>query len=62
MIKVSELSVSLSGREILNDISLTIQEGKWSCLVGPNGAGKTTFLKVLLGTASYSGSVTVNGS
>ena len=62
MIKVSDLSVSLSGREILSDISLTIQEGKWSCLVGPNGAGKTTFLKVLLGTASYSGSVTVNGS
>ena len=62
MITVSELSVSLSGRAILSDISLTIQEGKWSCLVGPNGAGKTTFLKVLLGTTSYSGSVTANGS
>jgi iron complex transport system ATP-binding protein len=62
MIEIKDLEVSLSGKKILHDISLTISEGKWSCLVGPNGAGKTTLLKVLLGTASYSGSVKSHGS
>jgi iron complex transport system ATP-binding protein len=45
---------------VLDDISLTINHGLWTCLVGPNGAGKTTFLKVLLGMAPYSGSITDN--
>ncbi len=61
MIVIKDLAVSLSGKEILKDISLTITESLWSCLVGPNGAGKTTLLKVLLGTTPYSGSVKSNG-
>jgi iron complex transport system ATP-binding protein len=61
MIDIESLDVILSRKQILNDLSLKIESGKWSCLVGPNGAGKTTLLKVLLGTIPYSGSVTMNG-
>jgi iron complex transport system ATP-binding protein len=61
MILVDRLDVTLSGKKILNDLSLSIPDGVWSCLVGPNGAGKTTLLKVLLGNTPYSGSVTSNG-
>ena len=61
MIKVEDLTVQIGGRTILNDISLTIPSGHWTCLVGPNGAGKTTFLKVLLGVREYSGSLQDNG-
>jgi len=62
MIEIDRLDVTISGRKILHDLSLTIPDGVWSCLVGPNGAGKTTLLKVLLGNTPYSGSVTSNGS
>ncbi|MEI6038775.1 MAG: ABC transporter ATP-binding protein [Actinomycetes bacterium] len=61
MIKVEGLTVKISHRNILNDISLEIPHGHWTCLVGPNGAGKTTFLKVLLGVRAYSGSLQDNG-
>ena len=61
MIKVEGLTVKISHRNILNDISLEIPHGHWTCLVGPNGAGKTTFLKVLLGVREYSGSLQDNG-
>ena len=61
MISVRNLDLTINGKTILNDISLDIQPGLWSCLVGPNGAGKTTFLKVLLGSAPYSGSVKSDG-
>ena len=55
MIKVTDLAIRLGGRDILRDINIEIQTGKWTCLVGPNGAGKTTFLKALLGLQPYSG-------
>ena len=56
-ISVTDLTVRYSEKVVLDDISLDIVHGKWTCLVGPNGAGKTTFLRALLGMAPYSGSI-----
>jgi zinc/manganese transport system ATP-binding protein len=46
---VSGVSVTLSGRRILDDVSFTIGPGEFTGLIGPNGAGKTTLLRVILG-------------
>ena len=62
MIKVEDLNVRFGQKEILKDINVEIENSKWTCLVGPNGAGKTTFLKALLGSQSYSGSITDSGA
>jgi iron complex transport system ATP-binding protein len=48
MIAVNNLQVTLSQRNILNDIRLNIEKGKFYCIAGPNGSGKTTFLRSLL--------------
>ena len=61
MIKIEDLSVRIGNRNILTDINIEIEVGKWTCLVGPNGAGKTTLLKSLLGSQAYSGSITDSG-
>jgi iron complex transport system ATP-binding protein len=61
MIKIEDLNVRIGNRNILTDINIEIEDGKWTCLVGPNGAGKTTLLKSLLGSQSYSGSITDSG-
>lgn len=34
---------------VIDDITLTIAEGQFTCLVGPSGGGKSTFLKILAG-------------
>ncbi|MEN9324786.1 MAG: hypothetical protein RL414_540 [Actinomycetota bacterium] len=60
--KIESLTVHAGGRKILDDISITIPHGIWTCLVGPNGAGKTTLLKVLLGVRNYTGSVQDKGA
>lgn len=48
-ILVDNLSVSYSGIEAINNITLSIDEGEFVCIVGPNGGGKTTLLNSILG-------------
>ena len=48
-IEIQGLTVVLNGREVLSDISLGLDEGRFLGIVGPNGGGKTTFLRAVLG-------------
>ena len=62
ILAVDEVSVSLSGRQILDNVSFTVGPGQFTGLIGPNGAGKTTLLRVILGLQRPSaGSVAVLG-
>jgi zinc/manganese transport system ATP-binding protein len=59
---VEGVSVALSGRQILEDVSFTVGPGEFTGLIGPNGAGKTTLLRVILGLQRAArGTVTVHG-
>lgn len=40
--------MSLEGKSILHDVSLTLQAGKILTVIGPNGAGKSTLVRILL--------------
>ena len=55
------LGVTLGGRPVLADVSLSLPAGQLVALVGPNGAGKTTLLRALAGLVACSGTVTVAG-
>ncbi len=49
MLTVAGLSKSFGGRDLFDDVSLTIQAGDRVAITGPNGAGKSTLLKIILG-------------
>jgi iron complex transport system ATP-binding protein len=55
------LEVTLSGRTVLNDVSLSLPSAQLVALVGPNGAGKTTLLRALAGLVPSTGTVEVGG-
>ena len=60
MLTIAGLSKSFGGRELFDDVSLTLQSGERVGLVGPNGAGKSTLLKIILGRETPdAGEVTV---
>jgi iron complex transport system ATP-binding protein len=44
-IKVRNLSFAYEGKEILKDISLDFNKGRFYSIIGPNGSGKSTFIK-----------------
>jgi NitT/TauT family transport system ATP-binding protein len=49
--------------QVLQDFSLTIEDGEFVCLLGPSGCGKSTTLDVLAGlTIPDNGTVDVGGS
>ena len=47
MLKIENLSVQISNKILLNDISLSFDSDKVVGVLGPNGAGKSTLLKSL---------------
>lgn len=61
---VSNLSAEAGGKEILNNLSLTLEKEDCLALLGPNGHGKSTLLNVLMGSPEYhitSGSAELDG-
>ncbi len=51
-----------SVRETLKDISLTVEDGEFVCIVGPSGCGKSTLLNIVAGLdRPTSGEILVNG-
>lgn len=53
MLDVANLSVSVDGKQILDDVSLTVKAGEVVAIMGPNGSGKSTLANVIAGKKSY---------
>ena len=62
LIEIRGLNKSYGKVPVINDMSLSMEQGKIIGLVGPNGCGKTTLLKILSGVLTdYSGEVRIGG-
>lgn len=49
MIEIRNVTVTVAGRNLLDDVSTDCNSGSLTALVGPNGAGKSTLLAVIAG-------------
>lgn len=64
MLEIKNLHATVSGKEILKGVNLTINDGEIHALMGTNGAGKSTLGNVIVGNPAYEvtdGSITFNG-
>lgn len=62
MLEVKNLSKAFNGRQILKDISFTLNDGDILTIVGPSGAGKTTLLRIIAGLETKSkGQILIDG-
>lgn len=61
IIEVKNITKTIKGKNILDDISFNVNSGECIALIGPNGAGKTTLMNCLLGNKFInSGSIKIN--
>jgi Fe-S cluster assembly ATP-binding protein len=52
-LEVKDLSASVGGNQILNELSLEVPFGEIHAVMGPNGSGKSTLCHVLTGNAEF---------
>ena len=57
-IRIEDVSMRWGRRQVLRDVSYTVNYGDFVAITGPNGGGKTTLLRIILGlTRPTSGAV-----
>jgi len=64
LLEISDLTVRVAGKEILNGVNLKVNAGEVHAIMGPNGSGKSTLAQVLAGREDYEvtrGTVTYEG-
>ncbi|MBN1294851.1 MAG: ABC transporter ATP-binding protein [Candidatus Latescibacteria bacterium] len=62
VLTLDHIFISRSGRDILSDISLTVDHGEHWAVLGPNGSGKTTLMNIITAYLwPMEGTVTVLG-
>ncbi|MEJ2621196.1 MAG: metal ABC transporter ATP-binding protein, partial [Candidatus Thiodiazotropha sp.] len=49
LIEAKAICITHQGREVLQNVNMTVRRGEIVTLIGPNGAGKTTLVRVMLG-------------
>ena len=48
-VKINNLSYQINNNDILQNVSLELEQDKIACVLGPSGCGKTTMLKLIAG-------------
>ncbi len=54
LIEATGVNVHIGGRQVLQDIELSLSAGEIVTVVGPNGSGKSTLLRALIGAIPVS--------
>ena len=58
----NNLNLTIEGKEILKDVSFTVNKGEFLSILGPSGCGKTTIMRILIGLLKPSaGNVVLEG-
>ncbi len=64
MLQIKNLKVEISGKEVLKNFDLNIDDGTIHVVMGPNGVGKSTLSRTIMGDNNYhvtGGKIIFNG-
>lgn len=63
LVTLSNIGKGFDGKKVINDFSLTINNGEFITLLGPSGCGKTTILRLIAGLENAdAGQITLDGT
>jgi len=61
MFEVKNLAAGYPGREVIQDVSFTLEPGTVTGLLGANGSGKTTLIRAICGILPHTGRCVLEG-
>ena len=62
-LEIRNIVKAFGGRQVVDDVSLTVMPGQVTCLLGPSGCGKSTTLRIIAGVEMQdSGTIHVDGN
>ncbi len=62
VIEFQQVNMAFGKKEILNEVSFTVQKGETLAVIGPSGSGKSTILRLLIGLLEPTGGkILING-
>ena len=63
MLTCENLSLGYDGKTVVSNLSFTVNEGDYLCIVGANGSGKSTLMKTILNLKTpMSGNISMRGT
>jgi len=62
LLEIAHLTVCYDKAMLINDLSMTVEQGELVSLVGPNGAGKSTLLRAITGLVARDREITRRSS
>lgn len=62
VLAIENLSLAKGQAQLLDDVSFSLERGKFHALLGPNGAGKSSLMRILYrAEATQTGTITLDG-
>ena len=61
MIRIEDLTIQYGKKKVVENVSLTANDGEVTVVLGKNGSGKSTIMRAIAGAHPYKGSICVNG-
>ncbi len=60
-LSLDQVTVELGGRNVVDGVSVAVEQGEWVTMIGPNGAGKTSLLRAISGLVPHRGEIRLGG-
>lgn len=57
MLQLHNLTISRNKQKIVDNLDLSLEQGKIYTILGPNGAGKSSLIKTIFGEIKYQGTI-----
>ncbi|NTV89817.1 MAG: ABC transporter ATP-binding protein [Clostridiales bacterium] len=61
MLKLTDVSAGYDGKNVLHNVSFSLQHGQSLSILGPNSCGKTTLIRAIAALIKSEGSITLDG-
>ncbi len=62
MIRIQNVTIQYGKKKVVDNVSMTANDGEVTVVLGKNGSGKSTIMRAIAGAHPYKGAICINGA